>query len=164
MEWEDVWVFKGSRRFVVLVVIVVLVVGVVAYVLLPPRQSDDIAVPANDATPEQVVTAYLDALNAHDCDTAEAVWTSDAKVGAKMWCEDVASLTDVDVRDNFKERPQWSGNSASDEVVNVPVTFNLNWRLFHNDGSMDEGVTGWSYELLRDSPDSPWRIFGDGVG
>lgn len=158
--------FKGSRRIFVLLlgVAVLLVLGVGASSLLPPRKSDDVAVPANDATPEQVVMAYVNALNAHDCDTAEAVWVSDAKVGAKMWCEDVASLTDVDVGDSSMERPQWSGHSATDEVANVGVTFNLNWRLLHNDGSMPEGTTVWGYLLVRDSPDSPWRIFSEGVG
>lgn len=143
MEWDDPRVFARSRRIVALVVgvVVLIVVGVVAYLLLPPRQSDDVAVPANDTTPEQVVTAYLDALNAHDCDTAEAVMTSDAQDSATMWCSKVASLTDVDVRDHFTERPEDSGHSAPEEVVNVPVTFDLDWRLFHNDGSMDEGTT-----------------------
>jgi hypothetical protein len=166
MEWEDARVFKGSRRFVALVVgvVVLIVVGVLAYLLLPPRQSEDIAVPANNASPEQVVTAYLDALNAHDCDTAEAVMTIDAKDSAKLWCDKVASLTDVDVRDHFTERPKDSGHSAPEEVANVPVNFDLNWRLFHNDGSMDEGATTWGYLLVRDSPDSPWRIFDQGTG
>lgn len=157
---------KGSRRFIALIVgvVVLIVVGVLAYLLLPPRQSDDIAVPANNASPEQVVTAYLDALNAHDCDTAEAVMTSDAQDSAKSWCEDVASLTDVDVRNHLTEHPKYSGHSAPDEVANVPVTFDLNWRPFHNDGSMEEGSTTWGYLLLRDSPSSPWRIFDQGTG
>jgi hypothetical protein len=158
-------VSKGSRRFVALVGGAVIgVVGVAAYVRLPPRQSEDIAVPANDATPEQVVTTYLDALNAHDCETAEAVMTADTKDSAKSWCEDVASLTDVDVNDHVGERPKDSGHTAPDEVANVPVTFDLNWRLFHDDGSMDEGATMWDYLLVRDSPESPWRISDQGTG
>nr|WP_253945453.1 DUF4829 domain-containing protein [Nocardioides sp. zg-DK7169] len=149
---------------VVLGVSVVIVVGVVAYLLLLPRQSDHIAVPAHNATPEQVVTAYLDALNAHDCDTAETVMASDAKDSARSWCRQVASLTDVDVRDHFTERPELSGRSAPEEVANVPVTFDVDWRLFHGDVSMPEGTTTWGYLLVRDSPDSPWRIFGQGTG
>lgn len=110
------------------------------------------------------MTAYLDALNAHDCATAKALMTADAEDSAKSWCQDVGSLTSVDVHDHFTERPEASGHSAPDEVANVPVTFDLNWRPFHNDGSMAEGATIWGYLLVRDSGDSPWRIFDQGTG
>ena len=156
-------VFKRPGRLIALVasVLLVVVAATVAYLLLPPRQTSDVAVPASNATPEQVVTAYLDALNAHDCDTAEAVMTEGAKNRAKSWCEDVARLTDVDVRDHLTERLKWSGRSPSEEVSNVPVTFDLSWRLFHNDGSMDEGATTWGHLLglptvtSRPRPGSP---------
>lgn len=151
-------------HWIALVVGAAVVLAVGASALLPPRQSGDIAVPPDDATPEQVVTTYLDALNAHDCATAEAVWTTDAKRGATMWCEDVASLKDIDVSAHVMERPRWSGTSPTKEVARVPVSFNLDWRLFHDHGSLDEGDTAWGYLLVRDSPDSPWRIFSDGVG
>ena len=81
-----------------------------AYLLLPPRQTSDVARPALDATPEQVVTAYLDALDAHDCDTAEAMMTESAEDSATSWCKDVASLTDVVVGDHFAERPRGLGH------------------------------------------------------
>jgi hypothetical protein len=149
----------------VVAVLVMVVAATAAYLLLPPRQTGDVAVPPRDANPEQVVTAYLDALNAHDCDTAAALTTADPEdSSAKLWCEDVASLKNVDIQDHFSEQPNLSGHSAPEEVANVPVTFDLNWRLFHNDGSMDEGATSWGYLLVRDSADSPWRIFDQGVG
>ncbi len=132
--------------------------------LLPPRQTGDVAVPPGDATPEQVVAAYLDALNAHDCDTAEALTTAGAGDQATSWCEDVARLTDLDVGDHHLEPPEHSGRSALDEVANVPVTFDLSWRLLHDDGSMDEGATTWSYLLVRDADSSPWRIVDQGMG
>jgi hypothetical protein len=159
-------VFKGPGRLIALVasVLVLVVAATVAYWLVPPRQTSDVAVPVPNAKPEQVVKAYLDALNAHDCATAMAVMTEGAKDSAKSWCEDIASLTDIDVRDHFIERPKGSGHSAPDEVANVPVSFNLDWRRFHNDGSMDEGATTWGYLLVRDSTDLRWRIFDQGVG
>jgi len=165
-ECEDARVPKRPGPLIALAVavLVVVVVATAAYLLLPPRQTGDVAVPPRDASPEQVVTAYLDALNEHDCDTAEALVTADAEDHAKLWCEDVASLKDVDIRDHFTERPKDSGHSAPEEVANVPVAFDLNWRLFHNDGSMDEGATTWGYLLVRDSADSPWRIFDQGRG
>jgi hypothetical protein len=145
-------------------VLLVVVAATATYLLLPPRQTHDVGVPPSDASPEQVVTAYLDALNAHDCDTAQALMTADAEDSAKSWCEDVASLTNVDVHDHFTERPEDSGHTAPDEVANVPVGFDLNWRLFHSDGSMEEGATAWGYLLVRSTPDSPWRIFDEGTG
>ena len=157
---------KRSGWLIALVVagLAVVVAATAAYLLLPPRQTGDVAAPPRDATPEQVVTAYLDALNAHDCDTAAALMIASAEGSARLWCEDVASLKDVDVRDHFMELPEYSGHSAPDEVANVPVNFDLTWRPFHNDGSMDEGATTWGYLLVRDSPDAPWRIFDQGVG
>lgn len=139
--------------------LVLLVAAAVGYLLLLPRQTGDVAVPPPDATPEQVVTAYVGALNAHDCDTAEAVMAEGAKDSGRSWCDDVARLTHVDVHDHFTE-------SESDHavVVNVPVTFDLTWRPFHDDGSMDEGATTWGYRLVRDSEHSPWRIFDQGTG
>lgn len=62
------------------------------------------------------------------------------------------------------EHPEDAGRSAPEEVAYVPVDFDLDWRLFHNDGSMDEGATTWGYLLVRESPDAPWRIFSQGVG
>jgi hypothetical protein len=159
-------VSRSPGRVITLVAgaLVLVVAATVAYLLLASRQTGDVAVPPPNATPKQVVTAYLDALNAHDCGTAEAVMTDSAKDRAESWCEDVASLTDVDVRDHFMESPKWSGHSPSEEVARVPVTFNLNWRPFHNDGSMDEGTTLWGYLLVRETADSPWRIFDQGTG
>jgi hypothetical protein len=90
--------------------------------------------------------------------------TTGAEKSAKSWCDDVASLTNVHVSDHVKERPEYFGYSAAEEVVNVPVTFDLSWRPFHNDGSMREGPTTWGYLMVRDSADSPWRVFSEGVG
>jgi hypothetical protein len=132
--------------------------------LLPPWQSSDVAVPAQKATPEQVVRAYLAALNAHDCSAARAMSIEDAKDSTKVWCRDVASLADVTVKDHFAERPSWSGHPASVQVARVPVDFNLDWRPFHNDGSLAEGKTAWGYLLERPSTDAPWRIFDQGTG
>lgn len=158
---------RRPRRLITVAVSVSLVIVVgatAAYLLLPPRQTGSVAVPPSAASPEQVVTAYLDALNQHDCDTAATLMTADAQDSARSWCTSVASLTDVVVRDHTTERPEHSGHSEPDEVVNVQVTFDLDWRPFHDDGSLGEGVTDWGYLLVRSSPDSPWRIVDQGRG
>lgn len=142
--------------------VVVGVAAAVAYVLLPPRQTAEVAEPGHGATPEQVVAAYLEALNAHDCDTAAALTTGQDV--ARAWCGDVAELGDVEIGDHAVESPAWSGRPAGTEVVRVPVSFELDWRLLHSDGSMDEGPTDWGFLLTRAAPDAPWRIFDQGVG
>ena len=159
-------VFERSGRLIGLVasVLVVAVAATAVFLMLPPRQTSEVAVPAPGATPEEVVTAYLRALTAHDCDTAEALTTLGEKDNAVSWCKDVASLSAVHVRPHSDERPKWSGRSPTEQVSNVPVTFVLDWRRFHDDGSMDEGATTWGYLLVRDSTGSPWRIFDQGVG
>ena len=92
--------FKTRGRLIALAAgaVALLVAATLAYLSLPPRQTRDVAVPPPNATPEQVVTAYLDAMNAHDCATAEAVMSDTARDIAKTWCDDVASLTDVAMR------------------------------------------------------------------
>jgi hypothetical protein len=74
-------------------------------------------------------------LNAQDCGTVEAVMTKGSLDSAGSWCTDVAHLTDLDVHGHFTE-----SESDHPEFVNVPVTFNLTWRAFHDDGTMDEGA------------------------
>ena len=44
-----------------------------------------VPMPADDATPEQVVRAYADAVHAGDCETADAL--TDGR--ARSWCGDV---------------------------------------------------------------------------
>lgn len=158
--------FRSPARLIALVasVLVLVIAATVVYLMLPQRKTADVAVPAPNATPEQVVTAYLAALNAHDCDTVRALTTEGGSENAKTWCEDVASLTDVDVANHLKGNPQQTGHSLPEEVANVQVSFNLNWRPLHNDGSMDEGNTAWGYLLVRTSATSPWRIFDQGMG
>lgn len=157
---------RRARRFIAFSVgaLALVVVIAAAYLYLPPRQTADVAMPAAGATPEQVVKAYTEALDAHDCEAALALTTDDKKDSAKSWCEAVASLTDVEIGEHSVERPEWSGHSPGDQVAHVPVHLNLDWRPFHNDGSMDEGATTWGYLLMRSSPDGPWRIFDQGVG
>jgi hypothetical protein len=153
-------VLRGNRWFISIAVGAVVLALVVAgaYLLSQPRQTTDIAVPPLDATPEQVVTAYVDALNAHDCETAESLMANGAEDDAAVWCKNLGSLTDLDITD-VTEAPKASRHSSG-----VSVTFNVKWRLFHNDGSMDEGATAWDYYLVRGSASSPWRISNQGAG
>ena len=135
----------------------------VVVAVLPPRQTGEVPMPGQDATPEQVVTAFTRALDAHDCTTAVALATEGGRDQAERWCHDIGALQEVEVGSSVTEDPAWSGLPAGTEVVHVPVSFELTWRRFHADGSMDEGVTAWGYRLVRATPDEPWRIIDQGV-
>lgn len=49
------------------------VLGALALWALLPHGAREVAVPPDDAPPEQVVAAYVDALDGHDCDAAEGM-------------------------------------------------------------------------------------------
>lgn len=150
----------SARIGTVTAVGLVLLLSAAATWLLPPRQTQEVAVPADVATPERVVAAYTAALDAHDCDTAEALTAPGTDPAS--WCEDVAGLAGVRIGEATPERPEWSGHAAGVEVVHVPVRFDLDWRPLRDDGSLDEGSTTWGYLLVRDAQTAPWRIAGQG--
>lgn len=154
------------RRTVLLAVaaLVAVALGLAAYALVPPRQTAEVAVPADGATPEQVVTAYLDAAAAHDCGTAVALSEVDFEERARDWCRDLASLTDVSVSPARPEKPAWSGRADDEQVVGVSVQFTVDRRPFRGDVSVEDGPAPWGYLLVRGSDDEPWRIFNQGLG
>jgi hypothetical protein len=140
----------------------VAVLGVAAWTILPPRQTDDVAVPPANASAEDVALAYMAALDGHDCTTARELWVEDTDDGADLWCKDVASLGNPRVTSVRPDRGE--GDRASQEVVNMGVSFVLDWRWLHNDGSFPEGKATWGYLMVRDNPAAPWRIFDEGDG
>ncbi|WP_262848769.1 DUF4829 domain-containing protein [Mumia quercus] len=127
------------------------------------RQTREVAIPPDDATPEQVVAAYVDALDAHDCDTASALRTRDSSESALSWCESVASLEEIEVGVHFPESRGYTEAEPREELVGVGVTFNLQWRPFRDDGWIEEGRTTWGYTLAREAETHPWRIVDEGT-
>jgi len=154
------------RRTVLLAVSVLALVaaGLTAYALVPPRQTAEVAVPADRAGAEDVVTAYLEALGAHDCGTAEALGVEGFEERARDWCRSLSSLTDVSVAPARGEEPAWSGRADDEQVVRVAVEFVVDRRPFHGDPGLEDGRTSWGYLLVRGSDDEPWRIFTEGMG
>lgn len=119
-----------------------------------------VAMPPDTASPAEVVAAYLAALDAHDCATARRLSRDGS---ADLWCRDVLHLTHVRISSPFAEDPSWSGRQGG-QVVDVPAAFDLDWRLFHDDGTVPEGPMTWSYLVERDSDAGPWRIGDEGEG
>ena len=143
------------------VVLAVAVVGVLGFDRWTVRQNRDIAIPPDDASPEEVVRTYLGAVDAHDCDTAADLWKSQS--AASTWCDDVASLAKVKVGEAFPDDPASRTSGPDQEVVKVTVWFDLHRRPLDLDVSTDDGYRVWGYRLERDDPSDPWRIVDQGV-
>ncbi|QCX26743.1 hypothetical protein [Nocardioides jishulii] len=152
-----------NKWWVALALALVAAGGVAAWWLAAPHQDREVALPADDATPGEVVAAYLDALDAGDCDTAVALREAGTSQDS-TWCADVASLSNPAIESPRSEDPAWSGRPATDEVVSVPVRFDLEMRALRGDGSLGDGSMTWGYRLTRSSDDGPWRIFDQGHG
>ena len=164
---------KKPKRFVAPLLGLVAILVVVAIYMMVSMPSKDVDMPASDASPEEVVASYVDALNVHDCDTAVALAAESHQESTRRWCRSVAGLTKLQVGNPVVEPSAISQRSdltssatAADatDVVRVPVTFDVKWRLFRSDASMTEGTTDWGYVLMRESPTAPWRLVGEGNG
>lgn len=108
-----------------------------------PRE--EVAVPGPDATPEQVVRAYIEAVNARDFDTANVI---DARPGQDL--------------DRFS-RPMQTHAVEMGRTVTRGATAHV---LFSagfagGDGTVEDGP--WGYYLER-GDDELWHITDAGVG
>jgi hypothetical protein len=117
-----------------------------------------IETPPEEASPSVVVRAYLDALDVHDCETADALWVKvdpDVTYSGRMTCHDIESVRGIDVA---------TTHPAPDAVETyVPVHLDIRGRWWSGDVP-PEGPEEFGYFVTRDSPSAPWRIAGGGVG
>lgn len=117
----------------------------------------EVAIPPVDASAEEVVRAYVDALDAHDVHTVRELRTADT--AEHSWSDGVDSITHLNIGTAAPEKPQWTGNAPSTQVVRVPVDFTVE----ANAASLEDGRMTWGYLLLRTSETEPWRIFDEDV-
>jgi hypothetical protein len=114
----------------------------------------DVPTPPDEATPEQVVRAYADAVHAGDCATAQAL-VSDRR---QSWCGDT-DITALTVTGTTEERRTTeSGDGPMIRRVWVDLTPR------GGDGSLPDGEVSWSYLLDRTGPNGAWRIYDQGMG
>lgn len=157
---------RPTRRRIVRGVAATLAVAlavVAGIAFLPMRATREVTVPPDDASPEQVATAYLDSIAAHDCDTAHDLLVADPGP-ERGFCGDVRRLSGIEVRAARPEVASAYGQPSDAEAVSVTVRFDFTWRWLRYDGSMEDGVLLSSMGLTRDSPDAPWRVAGFGQG
>jgi hypothetical protein len=137
----------ARRNLVVGTVVVVALVAVVAGVAWWSAPKEQVAVPTADASPETVVRAYLDAVNARDFDTANEIDARpDSDLGRFSRPVQITELSDVTTRDDTRGR--------------VAVVFTAEFD--GTDASMEDGRHSWGYVLDR-GPEGGWRIVDAGV-
>lgn len=113
-----------------------------------------VPIPAEDATPEQVVRAYANAVHTGDCETAQAL-VEDRK---QSWCGSV-DVTALKVTERTQERRATeSGEGPMIQRVWVDLTSE------RGDVSLPDGDHKWSFLLDRTGPHGAWRIYDQGMG
>ena len=149
--WESQLVFSvRTPRWRLLLVAVAGLVGLTIAACSTARGP----MSTDDATPDQVVRAYADAVHAGDCQTAAAL-VDDRR---QSWCGSV-DITGLTVSDRTQERKETeSGNGPMIERVWVTL------RSRGGDVSLPDGEHMWSYLLDRTGPNGAWRIYDQGMG
>ncbi len=113
-----------------------------------------VPVPPDDATPEQVVRAYTDAVHEGDCDTAAALVDD----RSQSWCG-ATDITALKVTGTTQER---KSTESGDGPMIQRVWVNLTPR--GGDVSPPDEEMMWSYLLDRTGPNGAWRIYDQGMG
>lgn len=119
---------------------------------------EGIELPPPDATPEEVVRAYIDAVNARDCRSLKAL--SVPAVSTRVQCGDDVTLTNIRIGEAREDGCCGMSESFA-QSRNVPVVFD---RRGVGMGTADQSDVAWAYILVRDDDDQPWRVVDQGVG
>lgn len=120
-------------------------------------------IPPAGASPQEVVTAYVKAINTGDKSAGRALSTPSYRM------EDVTDSWFNGARiTNLKIEPPAPGGEERDgadrpykETKYIAVHFDLHQR---EEISMLNGPTVWSWTVVRNSSDQPWRINNGGTG
>lgn len=147
------WVPQPSRRAVVRAALVgvVLLLAIGAY----EARRADVPVPPVTASPEEVVRAYVAAIDAGDRGTQRALSTPEHDAFVAEFHEDVISVRDLRVRPTIIE----SAPGRWPQVAWIGVRYDLRknprfWRVRHDQI--------WGYQLVRRAPGERWLVDGEG--
>lgn len=105
------------------------------------------------AGPRQVVQVYLDAFEARDFSTAEALIEPAAQQAFQAWFAETPQISNIKVGKVYRD-------PSSGSRVEVAVTFNIQGA----DESMPDGATTWGYILDRRGRSQRWMIYDQGTG
>lgn len=113
-----------------------------------------VPLPADTASPQEVVYAYASAVQAGDCATAGKLM-ADAK---RSWCGSIDLPNFAITHTTQEERAGQGGGGHTIQRVWVKLTSR------GGDVSLPDGEHQWSYLLDRTGPHDTWRIYDQGMG
>lgn len=157
---------RALRTGTVAAVVLALVVGAAwgGYWYAVDRQRRHVALPAANATPAQVVTAYVRALDAHDRATAEALAVPGAWIDTDAWLAQTASIRNLRitaVEYDADYAAEAGPRFATAYTVNTSFDYHSHW--WSSDAAFPDGHQPyWSYTVVR--CDGRWLIRDDGQG
>ena len=148
------WVPDPPSRRTTIRAIAVGIVLIAAIGVAETRRTT-VAVPPVTASPEDVVRAYVAAVDAGDRDAQRALSTAEHDAFVAQFHEDVISIRDLHVKPAVIE----SAPGVRPKVAWVGVRFDVRrrprfWRL------RDDDI--WGYQLVRTAPGERWLITGEG--
>jgi hypothetical protein len=165
VKWGEAAVVRVGRRTRNRLVAGLLCLAVVVggwWLLFAPRYS--VTVPPANASPAQVATAYMRALDGFDSGTADALSTPNHRHEAALWLSNTASVRDRTV---LKIHPVTGGDwkrpgEPYTEAVQVEVQFTYQQHWWSDDASVPNGSMLWGYFLVRDKG-GRWLVSDEGV-
>lgn len=106
-----------------------------------------VAMPPDDATPAQVVRTWAQAVDGHDCRTANALWTSDRHPGDVDWCGQLRSL-----RIDTGPTPVDGG-----ATYDLDAQVDFHWLWIYSGDTGDEWAKHALFQLRRNQSGA-WRL------
>lgn len=128
---------------------------------LPGCAAERVAMPPLDAGPEQVVRAYLEAEQAHDCQTSQSLRTATMQPPMEPGKCHFLNLTEFRI---IRSRPDRSGRYQHEHPQHDRIYVELVVGRGAEDHGFHRGVNPWSFYLERGARGAPWRIFAQGMG
>ncbi|MEU8142615.1 hypothetical protein [Nonomuraea sp. NPDC048901] len=125
-----------------------------------PRKLHDIRPPAENASPEDTVRAYLQAVVARDIDVARRLSTPEFADREESFADSAfCDWTDITAMTIWPGHPDSDGTGRYTTVIQVSVKLELKKR-----GREAPDDFSWGYWLEREPPTERWRIFESGEG
>ena len=154
---------RQRRRWAAILLVAVLVLGLAGAHAVGFRlnlNTHPVAEPDARATPEQVVTTYVEAYNRRDFSTMRAIYpsSSPARSGVLGTMNDLAIVQSQALADPEDGNPARPGR----RYYRVRVTLRFSGLSDLSDLAYADGPNGWAYLLERDSDAVPWRIADHG--
>ncbi len=119
----------------------------------------DRELPVEGATAEEVVAAFVDAVDHRDARAVEALASPEhAALVEDTWFG--IDISDLDVGDSVPRSPVGSSAQDFDLAVYVPVDLTI----ADSDVSLPDGRTAWGYLLARNGLQDRWLVVGHGMG